>query len=156
MKSILAAFLMLLTGAGPAAASLASCTASATPVNFGAYDPLALGDTPSTGSVTVTCNLVLGLSLLVGYTIKLSAGSGSFAARTLRSGGNAIQYNLYTNAGYGTVWGDGGAGTGQVSDGYLLGLANATRNYPVFGRIPARQMVGAGAYADSIVVTISY
>jgi spore coat protein U-like protein len=139
-----------------AAAATASCTASATAVSFGTYDPLSATATTSTGMVTVSCNLVLGVSLLVSYNIQLTAGSGSYSARSMKSGTNSLTYNLYTDNTYGTVWGDGSGATSRVSDGYLLGLGGAVKNYTVYGRAPAMQNVGAGTYSDAIIVTLTY
>jgi spore coat protein U-like protein len=57
---------------------------------------------------------------------------------------------------YGTVWGDGSGATSRVSDGYLLGLGGAVKNYTVYGRAPAMQNVGAATYTDAIIVTLTY
>lgn len=134
----------------------AACTASTQPVSFGAYSPQDVAATDSTGQVSVACTGGL-VSALVNYTIRLSPGSaGSYAPRRMLQGANALAYNLYTHALRTTVWGDGSAGTAVVTDGYLLGILTVTRNYPVYGRLPARQNVVAGAFADSIVVTVEY
>lgn len=72
------------------------------------------------------------------------------------SGAYAIEYNLYTDSTRTTLWGDGSAGTSYVSDGYLLGLLTVSRNYPVYGRVPAGQNLPAGVYSDVVVVTVDY
>ena len=136
-----------------AACPLCTCTASATGVAFGTYNQSVA--TQSTGSVTIACSVATG-SGTVAYSIALGAGgSGSAPARTLTSGGSAVSYNLYTAPSYTSVWGDGTGGTGTVSDSYSLTVLT-TRNYTVYGRIPSAQIVPAGAYGDSIVVTINY
>jgi spore coat protein U-like protein len=154
MKPLLAVLLLLFTTSR--ALAVASCTTSATPVGFGVYDPLSGTARTTTGTVTVACSLIGGVSLLVSYNIKLSAGGGTFTNRLLSSGSGSLSYNLYTTNTYATVWGDGTGATSVVSDGYLLGIGGATLNYTVYGRIPASQNVAAASYADSIIVTVTY
>lgn len=137
--------------------AIASCSVSASGVAFGGYSVNNPAPTDATGNVEVTCSLIGVISLLVNYDIALSAGaSGSYDARTLGGGANTLTYNLYTTAGHATVWGNGTAGTGIVSDGYLLALFTTVRNYPVHGRLPAGQNKPAGAYLDTITVTVTY
>lgn len=139
----------------PAHALLESCTVTALPVVFGSYSPLSVSATDSTGNINVTCTAVL--SIAVGYTISLSAGvSGAYAPRQMAAGAARLNYNLYTGSARSTIWGDGGSGTATVSDSYALGLLLVSRDYPVYGRIPAQQNVPAGAYADTITVTVTY
>ncbi|MFD2263932.1 spore coat U domain-containing protein [Lacibacterium aquatile] len=154
----IAAALAALLSLQPAAANaLAACTASATGVSFGSYDPLSPTPRISTGSVTVSCDLLLGISLLVAYSISLSQGNGTFSTRQLSAGpGKTMNYNLFTSGTYGSVWGNGSGGSVMVYDGYLLGLAMATTSYPIYGRIPALQNVPAGNYTDTILVTVTY
>lgn len=157
MKRLLALTLAVSLTTTPAmAVSLASCTTGASSVSFGTYDPLSGTPLVSAGSVNVSCSLILGFSLFVGYTIALSPGSGSYITRTMHSGGSTMIYNMYTTAAFGSVWGDGSAGTTLVADGYLLGLGGGLKNYPIFSRVPALQPLPAGMYSDSIVVTVSY
>jgi len=149
----LAALGLLLGGTG---ATLADCTVSAVSTSFGSYDPLGAVAVDGAGSVSVSCQFLIGV--LVGYTIQLSTGSGgSYAPRSLSGTGYPLNYNLYTNAGRTSVWGDGSAGTATVSDGYLISvLVPVVRNYTVYGRLPAGQNVPPGSYADTIVVTVNY
>lgn len=137
--------------------AIASCSVSATSVSFGTYNPLSASHTNSTGTVTVSCSLIGILSLLVSYNINLSkGGSATFNPRRMTSGANTLNYNLYTNSTRTTIWGDNTSGTSRISDGYLLGLGTTVRNYTVYGRVPALQNVAAGAYADTITVTVNY
>jgi spore coat protein U-like protein len=138
------------------ARAAATCSASATTLAFGSYSPLSLTPLDSTGDITVTCSLGGVVSLLVTYTIKLSTGSGTYAARRLGSGGNTLAYNLYTTLLHTTAWGDGSGGSGTVSDFYLLGVGTTARTYTVYGRIPAQQNARGGSYSDSITVTVDY
>ncbi len=157
---VVLAALLCSAGAAHALCLPAACTCSVvtTSVAFGAYNPLAFGNTDSTGSVKVSCGGVAGL--LIPFNIALSAGSSaSYAGRRLRSGGNSLGYNLYTDASYATVWGDGSSATQLQSSSVILdvlGLAPA-QTFVVYGRIPGRQTTAVpGSYSDTISVTLTY
>lgn len=133
------------------------CTIATNPLNIGLYDVFSNTHKDATGSLSVTCGgLVLGLSF--SYNIHLSTGaSGNFATRTLKRGANNLNYNLFTNATRTTVWGNGSAGTGFISNSYLLTLlAPRTDNFSVYARIPRLQNVGPGVYTDTIVGTVIF
>jgi spore coat protein U-like protein len=148
---------LLACASPPAQALLVSCTTSAGGVAFGTYPPFSASPTDSTGTVTVTCTPFL-VGLLVSYTIALSTGNGgNYASRSMSSGVSTLQYQLYTDSARTTVWGDGSAGTAMISDDYTIALlVPVTRNYTVYGRIPALQSASPGAYGDTIVVTVTY
>ncbi|MFT7775001.1 spore coat U domain-containing protein [Roseateles sp.] len=156
------ALLALLALAGQARAlclpAVCTCTVGTTNVAFGTYNPLAFGNTDTTGTIKIDCGGVVGL--LIPFNIAISTGSsGSYANRLMKSGGNLLTYNLYTDASYTTVWGDGSGATQLINAGVtldLLGLA-PTQNFYVYGRIPGRQLSTVpGVYADTISVTLTY
>ena len=124
--------------ASPADAAL-SCTVSATTAAFGTYNVFNTSPTDTTSTIQTICNSVV--SIAVSYTLTLSIGGGSsFSHRTMANGSNNLVYQLYTNSGRSTVWGDGTGGSSTVSDSYLLSaLAPVTRSYTAYGRIPASQ-----------------
>lgn len=139
-------------------AGLCSCTVSTTPVAFGTYSPLAFGNTDTTGSIKIGCGGVVGL--LIPYNIAISAGgSGSYANRRMINGAYALNYNLYTDASYTTVWGDGSSATQIVTWGVtldVLGLAPLQTHW-IYGRLPGRQLTAVpGSYTDTISVTLTY
>jgi spore coat protein U-like protein len=131
-----------------------SCSVSATTVSFGSYLPAATLD--STGNISVTCTvLILGLN--VAYEVRLSTGgSGSFANRNMLSSGHVLNYNLYTDAGRSSIFGDTTSGTSSITDSYNLALLSRTRDYTVYGRIPSGQNPFAGSYQDTIIVSVIY
>ncbi len=156
MRHIL--FVVLLLCAWPSISRAQSCAASANAAAFGAYQPLAGATNTSTATVTVTCNPGV-VSLLMSYSIQLgTGGSGSFASRTLSNGAAGLAYQLYRDALYSQVWGDGVTGnTYSVSDGYTLGVVlPVTHTYTAYGRIRANQNVPVGAYSDTVTVFVSY
>jgi spore coat protein U-like protein len=135
------------------AAADAACTISATGVAFGSYDPQSGSVVDGAGTINVGCHPSDNAP-----TVSLSAGnSGTFSARTMLSGGNSLNYNLYTTSARNIVWGDGFGGsvtvtlTGGVNSG---GVRSYTRS--VFGRVPASQNVAAGSYSDTITLTVTW
>jgi spore coat protein U-like protein len=138
--------------------AVCTCTLATTNAAFGSYNPLAFGNTDTTNTIKVSCGGVAGL--LIPFNIALSAGSGgSYANRRMKSGANWLAYNLYTDASYSTVWGDGSSATQLVSAGVtldVLGLAPA-QTFHVYGRIPGRQLTTVpGVYSDTLSVTLTY
>lgn len=147
----------LLAGA-PWLASAVTCTAAVAPPSFGVYNPLGATPNDSNGSVTVVC-LPVPLAVLQGYTLGLSSGSaGGYSMRRLVSGANTLQYQLYSDASHSLVWGDGSAGTVTVVGSFLLQVVTSvSATHTVYARMPAHQSSAvAGAYADTLLLTISY
>jgi spore coat protein U-like protein len=135
-----------------------TCTVSAAGVAFGIYNPLNPAGDSAVGSWTVTCNAIGSGSATVAGTLTLSTGSsGSYAARTMKSGTHALQYNLYATPSHTQVIGDGSAGTFALSDS---GTVTAGQVYQItgsmYGFMPPSQDIPAGSYTDSIVVTVTY
>ncbi|MEI8363032.1 MAG: spore coat U domain-containing protein [Betaproteobacteria bacterium] len=144
-----------LLAAGLFACSLqasAACSVEAVPVTFGRYDAIRLLPTRTTGNIAITCSGTAGEQ--VGYSIVLEGASGG--TRTLKSGSNVLNYNLYTKADYQTIWGDGQNGTKPIGDSYFLPTSSSSRNYPVYGSMPAQQRVLAGVYTDTIHITVTF
>ena len=101
----------------------------------------------SVGYVNVNCDGGLP------YTIKLSAGGGTFSSRRMANGSYGLNYNLFTDSNRTTVWGDG-IGGGVTVSGVGTG---STVDHPVYGRIAGGQTSAyIGAYLDSITVTLSF
>jgi spore coat protein U-like protein len=140
---------------------------SATGMAFGAYQPLSGSTVTTTATVTVTCTPpggVISIALLVPYTVTLSIGGGSsFAARSMGGANPRLGYQIYTDAGYSTVWGDGTAGTSIQSNTCIIGtnllgtlLSPIPTNYTAYGRILAGTSASVGTYTDMITVTVTY
>jgi spore coat protein U-like protein len=124
----------------------ATCTISTTSVAFGSYDVFSATPRDANGTVQIDCTPRENIQ------VTLSSGSSSvFNPRTLRSGSNILNYNLFRNAARTQIWGDGSAGTSTSS-------ANNVRNttLTVYGRVPAAQDAAVGNYADTIVATVIF
>jgi spore coat protein U-like protein len=156
---IAAAILSLALGGFAGSACGASCIVTTISADFGVYDVFSSGvNDTGIGKITVACTGLL-ISIFVSYDIVVGPGrSLSYALpRSMSDGmGHSLNYNLYTNSSRSIVWGDGSAGTAKISDGYLLGLGTVTREYSIYGRIPAGQNAYVGNYSDTPLVTISY
>ena len=130
-----------------------TCSATATALGFGVYVPGA-GTIANNSTISVKC------TKNTPYTVALNAGAtggGTVAQRLMGSGANRLQYNLYTTAGFATVFGDG-SGTSQTEAGAGAGVATANA-ITVFGQLPdnaTNQAAVPGAYTDTITVTITY
>ena len=150
---------VLLVALGCAQAHAASvCTVTALPVAFGNYNPQAIAANTSTGSVTVVCQPVVASATQI-YTLRMSTGSSAnYAQRTMLAGANNLNYQLYSDAGYTQVWGNGSGASSTVSGSLPLSvLVPVSATHTVYGRLPAAQtQAGAGSYLDTITVTVTY
>jgi len=128
----------------------AACNVSATTLNFGTYNPASGAALGGTSTISVYCT---GGSP---YTTALNVGSGggTFATRTLLSGSDTLNFNLYRDAAYSQVWGDGTASTYTVA-GTGSGLL-AANSLTVYGQIPISQDKPVGTYTSTITVTVTY
>jgi spore coat protein U-like protein len=128
----------------------ANCTVSTSPLAFGNVNPLSGADVDGAGGITVTCTNGTGWDASAG----IGGGSGaSFASRRMTAGANLLNYNLYTDAGRTTVWGDGTGSTALISD---TG-SGVAQSVTIYGRVPLGQTtVPPGAYADTVSVTVTY
>jgi len=141
------------------AGAAVSCTASSTSTAFGIYNPLSATPTFANGTVQVTCTLLSGGSTTVNLVSSYSTGaSGTYATRKMLSGANVLNYNLYFDAAYTSVRGNGtgGSATGGATLNLTPTNPTGTASGTIYGRIPAGQDVAAGSYTDTIVVTITY
>lgn len=130
-----------------------NCLVTATDLDFGTYTPGG-GDVTNTSTISVSCTDGLA------YDVNLNGGlGGTYSPRTMIGAlGGTLEYNLYTDAGLATVWGDTSGGTGNQS-GIGSGLGNSDL-YTVYGEIPdsgATNLNSAeGAYADTVTVSVVY
>jgi spore coat protein U-like protein len=147
----------MLLAASPAHALLCGSildpmSVTATALSFGNYIPTSAG-TANT-SVKISCGL-LGLDLLPNFTVSLSSGNAAApSGRYLDMSGSHLNYNVYADPGFATVWGDGGSGSVTRTFNSVLSLGSI--NFTGYGRIPAGQYVAAGPYMDVLTVTVSY
>ena len=132
----------------PAFAATSCAIDTVNSVSFGTYDVFSpFANNNGVGSITVRCQG--GGS---NFLVTLSSGqSNSYAARKMKSGGNTLNYNLYTSAARIVVWGDGTGGSGTMTVS-----KNSNTTMGIFGQIPAGQDAAVGMYTDNITTIISF
>ncbi len=145
----LAAAILLVMSAAGARAQV--CTAMATMVAFGTYDPTSPAPTDSIGNVTIACSGTG--SQPVSYKIMLAQPG---AARRLAGAGQAADYQLYMDAAHTQVWGDCTGKTSCVTGTVVPGRSTVRHNYPIYARIPARQLTRPGGLSDMVMLVMSY
>lgn len=141
-------WLAWLPGAAAALAATAlhaaTCSLNVQPLGFGNYDFQSSQNLDSVGHVIVTCDVSTS------FSIALSPGAGTFAARAMQNGTHQLAYNLYTDATQTTVWGDGSGGSAIVNG------SGTNVDEVVYGSAPAGQNPYVGIYSDAITVTLSF
>lgn len=161
-KRLRSSVALALVGWGSAGIAVAgSCSVVSTGMAFGGYQPLTFAgkltstDRTADATVTLTCTAIAtGGS----YTITLgpSVQGNSIVPRYLThdAGGPAMNFNIYTDASYTSVWGDGFAG---AVIGGSIPIGDSSGSHTVFGRIAAGQsQLRAGNYSSSLTMTITY
>lgn len=129
------------------------CVVTTTPVNFGTYNTVTAAAVVATGTVSVTCAVGVNATARLGQGA--NAGGGSTDAAPVRrmadGSGNFLNYQLFSDAGRTTVWGNT-AGTGVGSAG-----TGAADILTVYGEIAAGQGAApVGAYADVVVASVDF
>jgi spore coat protein U-like protein len=162
-----AALLLVACGAAVAGTSTGSfavsaivnknCLVTATPLNFGTY-------VPSAGVLKVNSTINVNCTKGTPFIVALSAGTTTgttFAQRLLQNttpgDTDKLQYNLFTTAAFGAVWGDGSPGTQTVPGAGLGVLTSVTET--VYGQLldsVANQNASPGTYTDTISVTVTF
>lgn len=130
-----------------------SCSIAVTSgINFGGYNTLATASNTAVGSLTVTCT---GYSAVSSISVDLNKGSsGSYSTRTMKKGAVVLNYNIYFDALWLTIFGDGSAGTSHATA--LPSATGGTVVVQMYGSISPLQAVSVGLYQDSITATVNY
>jgi spore coat protein U-like protein len=128
----------------------AACTIiSADNITFGTQGVLTTAVPGSAAQIKVQCTNTTN------YNIGLNAGTGVGATVANRKmtapGGATINYSLYKDSGFTTVWGNTiltdtvpDTGTGVI------------KTYNVYGQVPAQSTPAPATYTDTITVTVTY
>ena len=139
-----------------------TCTITVFPLGFGNYPPATPTPVDSTALIQVSCNGNPDPGQPGFYTVRIDGGtSGDPANRYMPSGPNQLDYNLYQDAAYTTIWGDGTSGTSPVVQALPAGMgmgmgAPFNMDHTVYGRSFSSQDPPPGAYADVPIVTIEF
>lgn len=140
------------TSMGVVAVIVQTCIAAATPIVFGDYSTTQLDNT---GVITVTCT-----PDVASYNVALGAGAALGATTSTRkltalAGTSTLNYSLYRDSSRTQNWGEA-----QGSDTQSSSLATTDlgviKTFTVYGRLQGNQFSPAGAYADTVQVTVNY
>ncbi len=131
---------------------LNQCVVTATPLVFGSL-ALVSGGGQATNTVTVTCTA--GTPFTVGLD-RGTAPAATIATRLLRgptpATTSSVAYTLYRDSARTLLWGD--TVDTQLNGGAATGLPQP---FTVYGQIlPNQGTAPAGAYTDTITVTVTY
>ncbi len=125
-----------------------ACTAQATMLAFGAYDPTSPAPTDSIGSVTVACSGAHAQA--ISFKLMLARADGP------RRLGQTAQYELFLDPAHTRLWEDCTGSTACLSDTLVLGSASARRSYPIYGRLLAHQPIRPGVLTGNVLVMLTY
>lgn len=129
---------------------ISSCGVTATSlVYFRNVDTLTTSPVTANGQISVLC------AAGTRYTVSLDGGqNGTIGDRKLvpASGSGVLHYQLYTDASFGTIFGDG------VNGATVAGTGNGgTAVVPVYGRITDRTgIAGPGTYGDRVTISVAF
>jgi len=157
---IVAAWVVVLLSASNAHACLA-VRVFANNLAFGPYNPLAGSPVASSFNIRVECVSVIDLGTFpfafqVGINSLINPGSG---VRTMRHTlpTYSLDYEIYSDPGYSTVWGGVGTGAGSEVPGVFPSFsASQPITFTGFGLIAGGQNVPSGIYGDSMIVTVTF
>ncbi|HSH56545.1 MAG TPA: spore coat U domain-containing protein [Halomonas sp.] len=124
-----------------------ACEISTAPTElaFGTHGVLS-ANVDSTSTIGVTCTTDAA------YDIGLDGGgSGDINARVMTLTTNEVGYQLYQESDRTTIWGDT-VGTDTVAS---TGTGSE-ESFTVYGRVPSQVTPPAGAYTDTVTVTVTY
>lgn len=128
---------------------LGICTIDPAALAFGNYD--------STANVDVSTNITVHCTLGATYWIGLGLGSNATGStrRMVNGGTDYLAYELYRDSARTQVWDNADPAPNPPHS--VAGTPGFTAyTTPVYGRIPASQIVPVGAYADSVVMTVNF
>jgi spore coat protein U-like protein len=141
----------------PVSASVsANCTIDASGgVAFGAYDPIVTNKSTAltaSGTVSTTCTNGSSATITLGQGANADTGSTDTAPvrRMLSGTADYLSYQLYSDSGLTTVWGNtSGTGVGVTGTGAAVSTT-------VYGSVAAGQNVPTGSYADTVAATVTF
>lgn len=133
-----------------------NCLVTSPTLNFGTYNP-------GSGAISQSATISVRCTKNTGFTVALNGGqSGNINARKMKSTSTpaeTLDYQLFTNAGLTTVFGDGTTGSTASGTGLGMGLINAL-NITVYGQLlDNANNQGAAVltdYTDGVQITVTY
>ena len=136
--------------------SAVSCAVNNAVLAFGTYTAFTAQPTDSVGTVDLSCaNLDStagsGVSVLLGIG---ASANGSATQRKLAGNGSTLNYGIYSDPARTRSWTEG-PDAPQQPTGPLQARETRQLRFTLYGRIPPLQNSNAGAYSDSLVITVT-
>jgi spore coat protein U-like protein len=125
-----------------------NCVINSATMDFGTFSSRVAANIDATGTIAVQCSPSTAWSITPNGGLNAANKGTSDAA--MNFGTNYLTYNLYREATHTTSFN----ATQSISG--TSDAAATLQNASVYGRIPATQVVPAGAYADTMVLTIAF
>jgi spore coat protein U-like protein len=129
---------------------VASCSVSASDLDFGAY--ASNQNTPVQGQTVI--QLLCGAGAAAELSLDAGTGPGGSTSRRRMEqdgGRDRLEYDLFQDPGRTIHWGDrSGVDTLEVN------ATGAPQTVPIYGQIPGGQRVRDGIYSDMITVTVHF
>src|ERR1041385_8769010 len=137
----------MLAAAFTASPAYAQCGISATNVAFGNVDVVSGSGATTTGTITITCPGGFGNFPYLWLCISIGVGSNSTSVnnRTMKSGTDALNYQLYTDAAMTSIYQY--TPSNQFSVPYN-NTTGATINSTVYAKILSSPTAPPGGYTD--------
>ncbi len=139
-----------------------SCVVSSSGMAFGSYQPLTFAgkvtsaNVTSSAAVSVVCTGIVtsgSYSIALGPSTSGSSTNPRYLTNSVNGGANMV-FNIYTEASYTSIWGDGISGS---LVGGNIPSADSNQSHTVYGKIPAGQStLKAGSFSDSLTITLTY
>ena len=141
-----------------------SCSVSSSGLVFGAYHPLTFAGKLNSSAVTsnatisVVCTGISSSSSAYSIALgpSITGSNDRIGTRYLSNslGGEDMVFNIYTDANFSTVWGNGTTG-GLVGGSIPAGDSNQSQ--AVYGRIAAGQnTLKIGTFSGALTMTLTY
>ncbi len=150
----------------PAPAAAQSCNFNISNLSFGNIDVTTNSTFTSTATFSASCTGTASATVRVCPNIDAgSGGTSTGSPRLMLSGGDQLNFNLYQDGGYTTVWGSnlwGFSGTfpSPTIDITLNGSGSGNANQTIFGQVwSGQRTLPAGSYASAFTggqVTVAY
>lgn len=144
----------------PAASAAVTCTVQTSGLSLSSYSPFSSVSSSASATIITNCSGGDSSGAQTVLTYTLSPGvSGNELARTLQMGpGQAINYNIYTDAAWTQIMGDGTRGTQTVSVCVSGAGCSVTSSYKftLYGAVPPNQDIVPGTYTDTLTLQAIY
>jgi spore coat protein U-like protein len=126
-----------------------ACSVSSALLSFGAYNPASGSPVIASSSIDVVCTLGTAASIALDPGMNSGESSLSDPDRHMSNGQHLLAYELFQDSELSTIWAAEGAARSFTGSG-------APQSLPIYGMIPAGQQVSAGAYSDSVLVSVNF